>query len=447
MINYSTKSFLLAICAIAAGASSAAYGATYTVINYLPQYSQPGPLVEGAPGLFYFTAFADTLQPNAMVSVTILGTTTTLGGFASPPYNLESQPVTAANGLVYSSVEQTINGGSGNLFSVGSTAASEHTYPSTALAPGPLTGNLPDGKLYGLSYSFSTGSYSLATVDLIGNVTPFYQFAGADRPGLPIYHADGNYYGTAYPAVSGATTYFWRATPSGSFTQVANLPFVGGAFIGSFPGAGLLLQATDGNFYGVQPCSPGCSSGNQHGAVFKLTPSGQFTILHDFGPCETVNSLIQGSDGNLYGTTQAKSILFSLTTSGVYKAQLGMNGADGLCPCYLTQGSDGIIYGSTSGGGATGGGVIFAFNAGLPVPKPLPGAFTPVSGAVGSRIRIWGYNLFGASVQFNGVPAATTSNSGPNYVWVIVPEGATTGAMTVTTPGGAATTRESFTVN
>jgi hypothetical protein len=441
MINYSTKSFLLAICAIAAGASSAAYGATYTVINYLPQYSQPGPLVEGAPGLFYFIAIANTAQPNAMVSVTIQGTTTTLGGFADPPYTLESQPATAANGLVYSSVEQTINGGSGNLFSVGPTVGTESTYPATALAPGPLTGNLPDGKLYGLSYSFSTGSDSLATVDLIGNVTPLYQFSGAARPGPPLYHADGNYYGIA--GLYNATP-FYRVTPSGSFTQIASLPFITDGFAG---GTGVLVQATDGNFYGIQPCSPGCSSGNQHGAVFKLTPSGQFTILHDFGPCETVNSLIQGSDGNLYGTTQAKSILFSLTTSGVYKAQLGMNGADGLCPCYLTQGSDGIIYGSTSGGGATGGGVIFAFNAGLPVPKPLPGAFTPVSGAVGSRIRIWGYNLFGASVQFNGVPAATTSNSGPNYVWVIVPEGATTGPITVTTPGGAATTRESFTVN
>lgn len=193
MTNCSIKSLALALCAIAAGASSAAYAATYTVINYVPQYNQPGLLVEGAPGVFYFTAFADTLQPNAMVSVTIQGTTTTLAGFASPPYNLESQPVTAANGLVYSSVEQTINGGSGNLFSVGSTAASEHTYPSTALAPGPLTGNLPDGKLFGLSYAFTSGSYSLATVDLGGNVAPFYQFSGLDRPGPPLYHADGNY--------------------------------------------------------------------------------------------------------------------------------------------------------------------------------------------------------------------------------------------------------------
>lgn len=107
------------------------------------------------------------------------------------------------------------------------------------------------------------------------------------------------------------------------------------------------MQATDGNFYGIQPQGPGCNPDNQPGAVFKLTPSGQFSILHDFGPCNTVNSLIEGSDGKLYGAAQADSVLFSLTTSGVYKPLFQMNGANGLCPCYLLEGSDGIIYGST----------------------------------------------------------------------------------------------------
>jgi hypothetical protein len=87
------------------------------------------------------------------------------------------------------------------------------------------------------------------------------------------------------------------------------------------------------------------------------------------------------------------------------------------------QGSDGIIYGAATGGGPgpTGAGTIFALDAGLPVPKPQAGAFHPSAGAVGTRVRIWGYNLFGASVSFNGVPAAKAVNSGPNYVWVTVP--------------------------
>lgn len=207
------------------------------------------------------------------------------------------------------------------------------------------------------------------------------------------------------------------------------------------------MQATDGNFYGIQSQGYGCAAGDQHGAIFKLTPSGQFTILHDFGPCETVTSLIEGSDGNLWGTTLGSSVLFSLTTSGAYKAQFGINSANGLCPCYLLQASDGEIYGTALGGGPAGYGLVFAFDGGLPVPKPQAGAFHPSSGAVGTRVRIWGYNLFGASIQFNGVAALGAANSGPNYIWVDVPAGATTGPITVTTPGGAATTRDSFTVN
>jgi hypothetical protein len=42
--------------------------------------------------------------------------------------------------------------------------------------------------------------------------------------------------------------------------------------------------------------------------------------------------------------------------------------------------------------------------------------------------------------------AAAVSNSGPNYVLATVPEGATSGAITITTPGGTWTTPGSFTV-
>jgi hypothetical protein len=49
-------------------------------------------------------------------------------------------------------------------------------------------------------------------------------------------------------------------------------------------------------------------------------------------------------------------------------------------------------------------------------------------------------------VQFNGTPATAVANSGSNYVWAIVPAGATTGPITITTPGGTVTTTASFTV-
>lgn len=98
------------------------------------------------------------------------------------------------------------------------------------------------------------------------------------------------YYGTLQPyADSNAIVY--QVTPSGAFTQIATLPF----FITAFAGAGTILQGQDGNFYGIQSTGLGCSQGNQHGGVYKLTPAGESTLLHDFGVCEAgvVNSLIE----------------------------------------------------------------------------------------------------------------------------------------------------------
>ncbi|MGC9950151.1 MAG: choice-of-anchor tandem repeat GloVer-containing protein [Bryobacteraceae bacterium] len=130
-----------------------------------------------------------------------------------------------------------------------------------------------------------------------------YQFPGTDRPATPIYGADGDYYGTAF-TYGTHNGYFYKVTPAGSFTRVATLPF---------QGDGIALQGTDGNFYGVEQSD--CST--QHGTIYKMTPAGKFTTLHDFGLCgnATVNSLIEGSDGKLYGVTQGSDVIFSLTST------------------------------------------------------------------------------------------------------------------------------------
>ena len=435
MIDYFRTVFLFASCAIAAAASPAS-GAAYRVVYYLEQYSQPGPLAEGSPGVFY----THVVPPEVIISVNTQGIMTPLATFPSPPSTIESNPVTAANGLLYSSVEKLINGGSGNVFSMASTAGTQQVYPSQSFAPSPLSGNLPDGTLFGLAYGFSVGPWNLVTVDLSGNVKPFHQFPATDRPSQVVYGTDGNYYGTAYTR-NAPGSYFYKVTPTGSFSKLATLPYIG---------RGLLLQATDGNFYGTVPASPGCLGAGQHGAVFKLTMSGQYSVLHDFGLCANalVNSLIEGSDGKLYGATQGNGVLFSLSKSGDYKLEYQMMDASvqGQCPCSLLQASDGMFYGTASGGGPRGSGVVFALNAGLPPPTPRARQFQPTSGAAGTQVRIWGENLFGASVAFNGVPAAKLSNSGPNYVWATVPRGATTGPVTVTKPGSKSTKLASFTV-
>ncbi len=259
---------------------------------------------------------------------------TTLASFQNPPNILNSFPATAPNRLLYSNIIATgSDPGCCNMFSIGATAGTEHTYPAENFAM-LLGGNLPSGKLFGTSYNYATLANGLATVDTTGDVRPFYQFPS---PNLllapPIYGADGSYYGTVVPSGTATTTDFYKVTPSGAFTLVATLPFGTTPFVGG----GLVLQGSDGNFYGIQSTGP-CPS-SQHGAVYKLTPAGQYTILHDFGICgkAVIDSLIEGSDGKLYGATEGNNLLFSLTTSGDYKVlfETSNGSTQGICPCWL----------------------------------------------------------------------------------------------------------------
>ena len=74
-----------------------------------------------------------------------------------------------------------------------------------------------------------------------------------------------------------------------------------------------LIQAADGNFYGTTPFGGGggCSvpfSSSGCGTVFKMTIDGALTVLHAFSETEGYwpdAALIQGTDGNFYGTTSA----------------------------------------------------------------------------------------------------------------------------------------------
>jgi uncharacterized repeat protein (TIGR03803 family) len=242
-------------------------------------------------------------------------------------------------------------------------------------------------------------------------------------------------YGTAY--VPTDPPYVYRVTPSGTASTVAVVPD---------PVPWAFLQASDGNFYGGQ--SP--DGANNTGSIYRLTTSGQLTRIYSFtkGANKYPFTLIQASDGNLYGATAGAgggpAVLYRLTTSGQYT--LLHTFASGDCPCFLMQASDGILYGSALAGGPTGGGFIWALDAGLPIPVPQALSFTPQAGAAGRKVRIWGYNLFHATVQFNGEAATEISNAGPNYLFATVPSGAATGPITVTTPGGTSTTTSSFTV-
>jgi uncharacterized repeat protein (TIGR03803 family) len=178
---------------------------------------------------------------------------------------------------------------------------------------------------------------------------------------------DGNLYGvTPSGGTYGYGTVF-KITPSGALTTLHSFCSGSGCPDGAGPEAGL-VQAADGSLYGITV------NGGAYGAgtVLKITLSGTLTTLQSFdytdgsGP---YTALVQATDGNFYGTTccggaNGVGTVFNLTPSGTlttlysFCSQSGCT--DGRYPYGgLIQSSDGNLYGTTTEGGANGDGTIF----------------------------------------------------------------------------------------
>jgi uncharacterized repeat protein (TIGR03803 family) len=182
-----------------------------------------------------------------------------------------------------------------------------HTFTGAVDGSGP--GDLirdSAGNLYGTAGGGGAyGSGVLFKLEPAGNYTVLYSFTGgADgaSPASPLLRdAAGNLYG----AVSGGGAYgsgvLFKLDPTGSYTILHT--FTGGAD-GAWPVGGLVRDGR-GNLYGA--ASGGGTSVDGCGVIFKLNPKGNFKVLHDFG-CEPDGAnpsagLIRDKGGNLYGTT------------------------------------------------------------------------------------------------------------------------------------------------
>jgi len=123
------------------------------------------------------------------------------------------------------------------------------------------------------------------------------------------------------------------------------------------PGVGL-MQATDGNLYGAD--SGG--GANSYGFIFRLTPSGNFTNVFNFGDCSTGtcpdgfdpdSPLIQGSNGNLFGTmygggTSFYGTVFEYSLAGAFTTLYSFqDSSDGADPAGIVQSKNGDLYGLT----------------------------------------------------------------------------------------------------
>ena len=125
-----------------------------------------------------------------------------------------------------------------------------------------------------------------------------------------------------------------------------------------------LVQAADGNFYGVTP--QGGSSGG--GTLFRANPAGGVTVLGSFTGAHAPNplgALVVIGGHTLYGTTQNggannQGMVFSYVVGGALTTLYSFDGTHGATPLGgLALGNDGALYGTTANGGTNGYGAIF----------------------------------------------------------------------------------------
>jgi hypothetical protein len=128
-------------------------------------------------------------------------------------------------------------------------------------------------------------------------------------------------------------------------------------------------------------------------------------------------------------------------------------GSSGLCqgrglgPDIVTSAKDTLIARVRMGN--TGGVIFFEGNTASNISiglAPVLTTFAPASGTVGTSVTITGTNFTGATaVMFSGVSASYSVVSDTTII-ASVPAQATTGPISVITPGGMATSNDSFTV-
>jgi uncharacterized repeat protein (TIGR03803 family) len=275
---------------------------------------------------------------------------------------------------------------------------------------------LANGNFYGTTSS--GGAHDYGTVFKItptGTLTTLHSFASTDgaNPEARLFQGtDGNFYGTTHSGGAHGGGTVFKITASGRLTLLYSFCPTTGCADGVYPWAGL-VQGTDGNFYGT---TLGGGTNGNYGTIFKINSTGTLTTLHSF--CSKTSctdgvfpyaGLVQGTDGNFYGTTSGggtllRGTVFKINSTGALTTLHSFVGTDGTAPyAGPVQATDGNFYGTVSGGGANGFGTVFKIT-----PTGTLNTLHNFTGTDGS-------NVTGGLVQgTNGNFYGTTQNGGTN---------------------------------
>jgi uncharacterized repeat protein (TIGR03803 family) len=208
---------------------------------------------------------------------------------------------------------------------------------------------------------------------------------------------------------------------------------------GNNPRAGL-IQGFNGNLYGTT-YSGGASNS---GTIFEISPAGKLTTLYSF--CSQTDcadgslpqaGLVQASDGNFYGTAfdggaGNAGTVFEMTPAGelttLHAFCAKTDCEDGKYPhARLTQAENGNFYGTTLEGGAKGKGTVFEITA------------------AGSLTTLYGFCSQSNCTDGISPDAGLVQIADGNFYGVTVEGGASgNGTVFEITPAGKLTTLYSF---
>jgi uncharacterized repeat protein (TIGR03803 family) len=232
-----------------------------------------------------------------------------------------------------------------------------------------------DGNLYMGGGPGAYGQGAILRVTPSGGFNVLYSFCSqrgcpdGNYPSTLILGSDGNFYGATEGGgnrVGGGTVY--KMTLDGNLTTLYSFCTTSECPDGSGPYG--IIQASDGNLYGVT------SNGGKFtaGTLFRVSPTGEFKVLHYFCPlgncvdAPSPTGLIQGIDGNLYGTTRFDGahnggVLYKMTLDGEYAVIYNFcslsDCLDGGGPNQIVQDAKGNFFGTNYGGGSKGYGTVF----------------------------------------------------------------------------------------
>ena len=238
------------------------------------------------------------------------------------------------------------------------------------LPSGPLTLGA-DGDFYGVTEE--GGAVNGGTVFKLtpkGKVTLLHSFTGNPDGNTPsgtvVFDPAGNLYGTTSSGGSQGVGIVFKLAPDGTETVLHSF---GGFNDAAVPFSGLIIDKSD-NLYGVTPDG----GSNDHGALFKINPTGVETIVFSFDAMHgqrPLGRLLLDTDGSLYGTTQMggqfnEGTVFKLATDGEVRVlhNFASDGTDGEAPqSGLAFGPGGTLVGTTIYGGvgpSNGSGTVYS---------------------------------------------------------------------------------------